>query len=58
MEQSLVIVSEMSQAASQPDEGYCKKATTTLLPHFGTPANRRGHSEQNMLFPIMHNIFS
>jgi hypothetical protein len=52
------IVSKLSQAASHRDDGHCKKASNLLLPQFGASANRRRHPEQNMLFPIMNNIFS
>jgi hypothetical protein len=48
----------MSQAASHPSDGYCKKAATTLLPHFGAPASKPEQSGRNVLFPIMNNIFS
>jgi hypothetical protein len=57
MEGGLVIVSEMSQAASHCDGGHCKKASNLLLPQFGAPANGR-HSERNVLFPGMNDIFS
>jgi hypothetical protein len=48
----------MSQAASQRDDGYCKKATNLLLPQFGAPANRTRQSGRNVLFPNMNFIFS